>query len=83
MYYAFQSFIKQITIMGAILEFKDDKYEGLVEYINEMIHYGKKIKECIEESEYNTRKHHSEYSDGDYEDEDMRYRRMGGRYSRY
>lgn len=69
--------------MGAILEFKDDKYEGLLEYINKMVHYGKKIKECIEDSEYNTRKHHGDYSDG-YEDEDMRYRRMGGsRYSRY
>lgn len=72
-----------MIIMGAILEFKDDKYEGLLEYINKMVHYGKKIKECIEDSEYNTRKHHGDYSDV-YEDEDMRYRRMGGsRYSRY
>lgn len=66
--------------MGAILEFKDDKYEGLLEYINKMMSYGKKIKECIEESEYNTRKHRSDYSDG--EDEDIYYRRSG-RYSRY
>jgi hypothetical protein len=66
--------------MGAILEFKDGKYEGLLEYINKMMSYGKKIKECIEESEYNTRKHKGDYDEVD--DEDMYYRKYG-RYSRY
>ena len=37
--------------MGAILEFKDDQYEDLLEYINKLLSYGKKIKESVEECE--------------------------------
>ena len=70
--------------MMKLIEFKEDSYQGIVEYVHKINKYMKKLQECLDEGEYNTRKHHSDYSDSEDDDDDMRYKRMGGgRYSRY
>jgi hypothetical protein len=67
--------------MGAILEFKDDQYEDLLEYINKMLSYGKKIKESVEECERYNRKHKRDYDDEYYEEDKLH--KKSGRYSSY
>lgn len=68
--------------MTTILEFRKDEIEEMIDILHKVQKCSKKLAEHLEEGEYNTRKHHSDYSDGEDEDE-MRYRRFGGRYSRY
>lgn len=61
-----------------LIEFKEEHYQGLLEHVQKMRTYLKKIEECLEEGQYDYKKHR-EYDD---DDDEMRYKRMG-RYSKY
>lgn len=63
--------------MMKLIEFKEEHYKGLLEHVQKMRKCLKTIEECLEEGQYDYKKHH------DYEeDDDVDYRRSG-RYSRY
>lgn len=69
--------------MMRLIEFKEESYHDIVEHVHKINKYMKKLQECLEEGEYNARRHHGEYSDGE-DDEEEHYKRMGGgRYSRF
>lgn len=62
--------------MMKLIEFKEEHYNGLVDYVHKVNKYLKKIEECLEEGKYSYKKHREEDDD----DDEMSYR---GRYSRY
>lgn len=61
--------------MMKLIEFKEEHYQGLLDHVHKMRTYLKKMEECLEEGQYDYKKHRDD-------DDEIDYKRMG-RYSKY